>query len=158
MKLSGCIEIRFKQLVNYLAGWNSLLIFIMFSILINLFPVVNVLMTIVKEYSSNPGYYSSFLIGLLLQQFFFTVVMTFILIEVSKINVKPLYQAFVFVLSLILVKLLLSIYTYVSVGMGVSSIDFIGQVTNSMRLWLYYYALSWFCFTVVNVSSQIKKE
>lgn len=158
MGLHNLVVNKFNNFINHLAGWNRLLIFIMFSILINSLPFISILVAVVNDYSTNPDYYFSFIVGFVLQQCFFTLVMTFILIEISKVKVKPFYQAFIFVLSLILIKMLMSIYTYVSVGLSVSSIDFIRQVTNSVRLWLYCYILSWFCFTVVNTSSRIKKE
>ncbi|EFR6818655.1 hypothetical protein HYF16_000254 [Salmonella enterica] len=159
MKAFIWFTVKYKTLVSYMAGKNLLITFIFTSALINLFPLVMLASAFLENHDKYPGYYdSSFVIGFLLQQFFFLIVMVFTLIEISKIKVKPLYQAFVFVILWILIKLLLTIYSYVSVGLSIGSIDFIRVVTNSVRLWLYYYVLSWFCFTVVKISYQIKKE
>ncbi|ECI5745794.1 hypothetical protein D5P88_07010 [Salmonella enterica subsp. enterica] len=159
MKAFIWLIVKYNILVNYLAGKNLLITFIVTSALINSFPLVMFASAFLESYNKSPGYYdSSFIIGLFFQQCFFLLVMVFTLIEISKIKVKPLYQAFIFILLLILIKLLLSIYSYVSVGFSIDSIDFIREVTNSVRLWLYYYVLSWFCFTVVKISSQIKNE
>ena len=159
MKSFIWFKVKSKGVVSYLAGKNPLMIFIITSALINLFPFVMLVSYFLEGYDESSGLYdSSFLTGLLLQQCFFFLVMVFTLIEVSKVNIKPLHQAFIFVVLWVLIKILLSIYSYVILGFSIGSIDYIRLVTSSMLLWFYYYILSWFCFIVVDKSSQVKKE
>lgn len=148
-----------ETLVYHLASKNIVVIYFGFVFFINLFFISSVFFVYKSACENNSSVSMFFLLGYAAQQLIYTVLNIILVVFVEKIKkITPFIKAIIFLLSTIVLSFLLKTLNYLLSGFTIGIIDYISLLMENLRVWIFYYIISWLFFSIIERHYVLKEN